>query len=63
MLGQDPIPPGQSFDYDFANTRSGTHWMHSHMGLQEQQLLAAPLIVRETKEPAVRHPGACGAAA
>ena len=54
MLGQDPIPPGQSYDYDFANTRSGTHWMHSHMGLQEQQLLAAPLIVRETKEPAVR---------
>lgn len=51
MLGQDPIPPGQSYDYDFANTRSGTHWMHSHMGLQEQQLLAAPLIVRETKDP------------
>ena len=51
MLGQDPIKPGQSFDYDFANTRSGTHWMHSHMGLQEQQLLAAPLIVRETKDP------------
>jgi FtsP/CotA-like multicopper oxidase with cupredoxin domain len=51
MLGQDPIGPGQSFDYDFPNTRSGTHWMHSHMGLQEQQLLAAPLIVRETEEP------------
>lgn len=51
MLGQDPIKPGQSYDYDFANTRSGTHWMHSHIGLQEQQLMAAPLIVRETKEP------------
>jgi FtsP/CotA-like multicopper oxidase with cupredoxin domain len=51
MLGQDPIRPGQSYDYDFANTRSGTHWMHSHLGLQEQQLLAAPLIVRETKDP------------
>ena len=51
MLGQDPIKPGQSYDYDFANTRSGTHWMHSHMGLQEQQMLAAPLIVRETQEP------------
>ena len=51
MLGQDPIAPGQSYDYDFANTRAGTHWMHSHMGLQEQQLLAAPLIVRETAEP------------
>jgi FtsP/CotA-like multicopper oxidase with cupredoxin domain len=51
MLSQAPLKPGQSFDYDFVNTRSGTHWMHSHVGLQEQQLLAAPLIVRETAEP------------
>ena len=51
MLGEDPISPGQSRDYDFPNTRSGTHWMHSHVGLQEQQLMAAPLIVRETAEP------------
>ena len=50
-FGQEPIPPGQFFDHDFVNTRSGTHWMHSHLGLQEQQLLAAPLIVRETKDP------------
>ena len=51
MLSQAPLKPGESFDYDFVNTRSGTHWMHSHVGLQEQQLLAAPLIVRETAEP------------
>ncbi len=51
MLSQAPIKPGGYFDYDFENTRSGTHWMHSHMGLQEQRLLAAPLIVRETAEP------------
>jgi FtsP/CotA-like multicopper oxidase with cupredoxin domain len=51
MLSQAPLKPGESFDYDFVNTRSGTHWMHSHVGLQEQQLLAAPLIVRETVEP------------
>ena len=51
MYGQPAIPPGGTLDYDFANTRSGTHWMHSHMGLQEQQLLAAPLIVNEVKEP------------
>lgn len=51
MLSQAPLKPGEFFDYDFANTRSGTHWMHSHFGLQEQQLLAAPLIVRETAEP------------
>jgi FtsP/CotA-like multicopper oxidase with cupredoxin domain len=31
--------------YDYAPT-PGTHWMHSHHGLQEQALLAAPLVVR-----------------
>ena len=51
MLSQAPLKPGEYFDYDFVNTRSGTHWMHSHLGLQEQQFLAAPLIVRETAEP------------
>ncbi len=51
MLSQEPLKPGESFDYDFVNTRSGTHWMHSHFGLQEQQFLAAPLIVRETAVP------------
>jgi FtsP/CotA-like multicopper oxidase with cupredoxin domain len=44
-VSQDAIPPGGSHDYDFENPRSGTHWMHSHMGLQEQQMLAAPLVV------------------
>ncbi len=41
------LGPGQSKFYRFANNRTGTHWMHSHSGLQEQQLLAAPLIVAE----------------
>lgn len=51
MLSQAPLKPGEYFDYEFENTRSGTHWMHSHLGLQEQLLLSAPLIVRETAEP------------
>jgi FtsP/CotA-like multicopper oxidase with cupredoxin domain len=51
MLSQDVLTAGEFFDYDFANTRSGTHWMHSHVGLQEQQLLSAPLIVHETAVP------------
>ena len=41
----DAIAGGRSQAYDFA-PRPGTHWMHSHHGLQEQNLLAAPLIVR-----------------
>ena len=44
-----PIAPGGSADYDFA-ARPGTHWMHSHHGLQEMQLLAAPLIVRRAED-------------
>jgi FtsP/CotA-like multicopper oxidase with cupredoxin domain len=44
-----PIGPGQSADYKFPALPTGTRWMHSHFGLQEQNLLAAPLIVRETE--------------
>ncbi|PWC33268.1 multicopper oxidase domain-containing protein [Azospirillum sp. TSO35-2] len=39
------IPDRGTARYDFA-ARPGTHWMHSHHGLQEQRLMAAPLIVR-----------------
>ncbi|QEX21277.1 copper oxidase [Hypericibacter adhaerens] len=46
-ISQDPLAPGAAQDYRFPLTRSGTFWMHSHLGLQEQQLLAAPLIVQE----------------
>src|SRR5215831_15994158 len=47
-ISAPPIPPGKSADYDFVPQPPGTRWMHSHFGLQEQDLLAAPLIVRET---------------
>lgn len=39
------IAAGETRRYDYA-PRPGTYWMHSHQGLQELQLLAAPLIVR-----------------
>lgn len=44
-----PIAPGATQAYDFA-PRTGTHWMHSHHGLQEQQLLAAPLVVASDED-------------
>lgn len=44
-----PIAPAQSAAYKFPARPAGTRWMHSHFGLQEQDLLAAPLIVRETE--------------
>ena len=50
-LSRAVLADGAAQTYDFANTRAGTHWMHSHVGLQEQRLMAAPLIVHETAEP------------
>lgn len=52
-LAQDPIKPGNRFEYDFELKRAGTHWMHSHVGLQEQLLLAAPLIVHDVDDLAL----------
>jgi FtsP/CotA-like multicopper oxidase with cupredoxin domain len=49
-LSQPPLKAGSSYDYDFLLARPGTNWMHSHVGLQEQQLLAAPLVVRDPAE-------------
>jgi FtsP/CotA-like multicopper oxidase with cupredoxin domain len=46
-VSQDPLLPASAQDYRFPLTRPGTFWMHSHLGLQEQLLLAAPLLVEE----------------
>ncbi|MFL9913062.1 multicopper oxidase family protein [Paraburkholderia sp. RL17-337-BIB-A] len=45
QFGVPELQPGERRAYDFA-ARPGTYWMHSHHGFQEQQLLAAPLVVR-----------------
>lgn len=47
-----PMPPlkaGETRDYSFPVGPGGTYWMHAHT-LQEQNLLAAPLIVRTTED-------------
>ncbi len=49
-LSQPPLDPGKSYAYDFPLTQPGTNWMHSHVGFQEQQLMAAPLIVRDPRD-------------
>jgi FtsP/CotA-like multicopper oxidase with cupredoxin domain len=46
-ISAPPIPPGGAADYDFPLRFGGTFWMHSHQGLQEQELLAAPLIIHD----------------
>ena len=47
-----PIPPGGSADYDFPLAFGGAFWMHSHQGLQEQLLMAAPLIIHDQRDRA-----------
>ena len=50
FVTQNPIPPGKSFRYDFPLKQSGTYWMHSHYGLQEQIYNSAPLIIWTPEE-------------
>jgi FtsP/CotA-like multicopper oxidase with cupredoxin domain len=45
-----PIQPGESADYDFPLRFGGTFFMHSHYGLQEQLLMAAPLIISDHRD-------------
>lgn len=42
---------GEVRSFDFA-PEAGTHWMHSHVPVQEMGLLAAPLIVRTPEDAA-----------
>ncbi len=51
---QNPIPPGGQQEYKFPLVQSGTYWMHSHYGLQEQSLASAPLIITNKEELADR---------
>ena len=43
------IAPGGRHRYNFPAGKGGTHWMHAHT-LQEQNLLAAPLVVRTAND-------------
>ena len=47
---QKLLTSGESYDYDFPVLLPGTNWMHSHHSLQEQRMMAAPLIVRDPRE-------------
>jgi FtsP/CotA-like multicopper oxidase with cupredoxin domain len=58
-LTQAPVPPGDTFDYDFVAPDPGTYWYHSHNRSTEQVArgLAGPLIV-EDREPWLGEPDA-----
>ncbi|MEL6452743.1 MAG: multicopper oxidase family protein [Pseudomonadota bacterium] len=48
-LTQAPVPPGESFEYDFVAPDPGTYWYHAHNRSTEQVArgLAGPLIVED----------------
>jgi FtsP/CotA-like multicopper oxidase with cupredoxin domain len=52
FVSQDPIPPGGTYHYQFPLKQSGTYWLHSHYGLQEQLLASAPLILESEAQNA-----------
>ncbi|MFE9498163.1 multicopper oxidase family protein [Streptomyces collinus] len=50
-LTQRAIAPGADFTYRFTVTHPGTYFLHSHVGLQPDRGLYAPLIVDDPREP------------
>ncbi|QHI36170.1 Copper resistance protein A [Kordia antarctica] len=49
-LTQMPIEPGETFTYRFPIIQSGTHWYHSHSGLQEQIGMYGSLVLLKRKD-------------
>ena len=49
-LTQMPIEPNETFIYRFPIIQSGTHWYHSHSGLQEQIGMYGNLILNKRKD-------------
>ena len=54
-ITQDAVPPGATFDYDFAVPDAGTYWYHAHNRSFEQvgRGLSGALIVEEPRSPDV----------
>ncbi len=53
-LTQQPVMPGTTFTYDFVADPAGSYLYHSHVGLQIDRGLVAPLVVEE-KQPHVSY--------
>ncbi len=49
---QPGIAPAATYEYAFALPSPGTHWYHSHAGLQLDRGLYAPFIIDDPDEPA-----------
>ncbi|MDQ0967828.1 CopA family copper-resistance protein [Flavobacterium sp. W4I14] len=52
-LTQMPIEPNKTHVYRFPIIQNGTHWYHSHSGLQEQIGMYGAIILNKRKESAI----------
>lgn len=50
FLTQNPIKPGETYTYRFPVIQNGTHWYHSHSGMQEQIGMYGSLILKKREE-------------
>ena len=54
-LTQMPIEPGETFTYRFPIIQNGTHWYHSHSGLQEQiGIYGSLILLKKEDDPTFR---------
>lgn len=51
MVTQCPIPPGETFVYQFKVLQAGTYWYHAHVGGQYIDGFRGPLIIKDTQAP------------
>ncbi|WP_144281007.1 multicopper oxidase domain-containing protein [Chryseobacterium echinoideorum] len=49
-LTQKPIAPGATYTYRFPIKQNGTHWYHSHSGLQEQIGMYGNFVMKKRKD-------------
>ncbi|WP_278034846.1 multicopper oxidase domain-containing protein [Flavobacterium nitratireducens] len=55
FLTQMPIEPGTTYKYSFPIIQNGTHWYHSHSGLQEQiGMYGAMILKKKPEDPTFR---------
>ncbi|MET6991677.1 multicopper oxidase domain-containing protein [Sediminicola arcticus] len=54
-LTQMPIEPNETFTYRFPIIQNGTHWYHSHSGLQEQiGMYGSLILLKKDDDPTFR---------
>ncbi|HET7238968.1 MAG TPA: multicopper oxidase domain-containing protein [Terrimicrobiaceae bacterium] len=50
-ISQEPIPPGETFEYRFKAEPAGTHLWHSHTGVQYGEGMFGMLVVEAADDP------------